>query len=136
MFAVSLVHFISQLIFHAFISTVFSTGIIILFWLVLISFHWMSFSLAGAHVCVVLSCLSLRWDRCSWLSCRYCLFWAAHFLLWWMLLILNLIYSHFLSWISVPGQRCLWESGWIYRNCTDSLSWKTQCVWYKSGWNV
>lgn len=39
MFAVSLVHFISQLIFHAFISTVFSIGIIILFWLVLISFH-------------------------------------------------------------------------------------------------
>ena len=45
---------------------------------ILISFHWMSFSVTGAHVlcCLNFICLSLCWGGGSWLGCGYCWPWG------------------------------------------------------------
>jgi len=50
------------IVFHSFIWTVFIIiniiiiAIIILLWTILFSFHWMSFSVTGAHICVITLC--------------------------------------------------------------------------------
>ena len=71
--------FASSLFFHSFISMVFIAiiniiVIIILLQSILISFHWMSFSVNGAHISVVFFKFVFPFarGRALWLDCGYC----------------------------------------------------------------